>query len=164
MTFAAGQRDHFHRMRKRSGQHGLARNRAAGKWARRPSAGCPRRAQYHAVETTAEQLRDLFGFDVQFIPVDGCGQVKPDDIAAAIRKDTALVSVMLANNEVGSINDVSAIGKICKERGVPFHTDAVQAPAYLALDVNALNCDALSMSSHKIYGPKGVGRFVSARG
>ena len=115
------------------------------------------RAEHHAVETTAEQLRDLFGFDVQFIPVDGCGQVNPDDIAAAIRKDTALVSVMLANNEVGSLNEVSAIGKICKECGVPLHTDAVQAPAYLPLDVNELNCDALSMSSHKIYGPKGVG-------
>jgi cysteine desulfurase len=113
--------------------------------------------EHQAVAATAQQLKDLFGFDLTFLPVDGCGRVDPDDVRRAIRPDTVLVSVMLANNEVGTLQPVREIGALCRERGIPFHSDAVQAPAYLPLDVNALNVDSLALSSHKFYGPKGVG-------
>jgi cysteine desulfurase len=103
------------------------------------------------------QLHDLFDFDVTLLPVDGCGRVDPDDLRRAIRPDTILASVMLANNEVGSLEPVKEIGQICHERGVIFHTDAVQCPAYIDVNVNELNVDLLALSSHKFYGPKGTG-------
>jgi cysteine desulfurase len=113
--------------------------------------------EHHAVEATVHQLHDLFGFDVTMLPVDGCGRVDPDDVRKAIRKDTLLASVMMANNEVGTLQPIKEIGAICKEHGVIFHTDAVQAPAYLDVNANDLNVDLLALSSHKFYGPKGVG-------
>lgn len=113
--------------------------------------------EHQAVEATVRQLCDLFGFEVTFLPVDGHGQVDPDDVRRALRRDTVLVSVMLANNEVGTLQPVREIGAICREYGVLFHTDAVQASAYLDLNVRALNVDMLSMAAHKFYGPKGVG-------
>jgi cysteine desulfurase len=113
--------------------------------------------EHHAVEATVHQLHELFGFEVTMLPVDGCGRVDPDDMRKAIRKDTLLASVMMANNEVGTLQAVKDIGAVCKERGVLFHTDAVQAPAYMDVNVNALNVDLMALSSHKFYGPKGVG-------
>ncbi len=113
--------------------------------------------EHHAVEATVHQLHELFGFEVTMLPVDGCGRVDPDDVRKAIRKDTLLVSVMMANNEVGTLQAIKDIGAVCKERGVLFHTDAVQAPAYMDVNVNDLNVDLMALSSHKFYGPKGVG-------
>jgi cysteine desulfurase len=91
------------------------------------------------------------------LETDEYGIIDPDTIRKAIQSDTALVSIMWANNEIGSINPISEIGAICREQGVPFHTDAVQAAAHLHTDVNMLNVDLLSIGAHKFYGPKGIG-------
>ncbi len=113
--------------------------------------------EHHAVEHTIDQLCDKFGFEQSVVPVDRYGLVNPDDVAAAIRPETVLISVMCANNEVGSIQPVADIGALARARGIPFHTDAVQAAAYEPLDVDALNVDLLAISGHKIYAPKGIG-------
>lgn len=120
--------------------------------------------EHPAVGHTADQLHDLFGFEVTRLPVDGHGIVNPDDVAAAIRPDTVLVSVVMANNEIGTVQPVVAIGRICRERGVLFHLDAVQAAGRLPLEFDDIGADLAAFSAHKFYGPKGVGLLYARLG
>jgi cysteine desulfurase len=113
--------------------------------------------EHHAVGHTIGQLCDKFGFEQTVVPVDQYGLVNPADVAAAIRPDTVLISVIYANNEVGTLQPIADIGALAHERGIPFHTDAVQAAGYESLAVEALDVDLLAISGHKIYAPKGIG-------
>ena len=113
--------------------------------------------EHDAIAKTAAQLAEKFGFEVEHLPVDEFGMGRPNEVASRLRPETALVSIILGNNEIGTINPISQIAAICRERGVLLHSDAVQSGAYLQLDAQKLGIDLLSIGAHKFYGPKGVG-------
>ena len=119
--------------------------------------------EHHAVLHTLEKLKKQ-GFEVELLDVHSYGNITPEQVAAAIREDTCLVTTMYANNEIGSILPIAAIGAICREKGVPFHTDAVQAAGHLHINVKEQNIDLLSLSAHKFHGPKGIGVLYARKG
>ena len=119
--------------------------------------------EHEAVTKTAKQLRDLFGFRLEFIPIDHEGKVIVSELEKLLAKDVAIVSTIYGNNEIGTINPIRDIGALCKEHGIPFHTDAVQAMGYIDIQSNE-NFSLLSAGAHKFYGPKGVGFIFIKKG
>ena len=123
------------------------------------STPCEHHAILHSLDTLKKE-----GFEVTFLPVYDNGRVKVEDLKAAIREDTILVSIMFANNEIGSVQPIAEIGAVCREKGILFHTDAVQAIGHVPVDVKAMNIDMLSLSGHKFHAPKGIGAMYLRKG
>ncbi len=119
--------------------------------------------EHHAVLHTLKQLEKQ-GFEVTLLDVHEDGVVRLEDVEAAIREDTALVTIMFANNEIGTVQPIREIGELCRSKGIPFHTDAVQAAGHMPINVKEMNIDLLSMSGHKFHAPKGVGVLYAKRG
>lgn len=120
--------------------------------------------EHHAVLHTLKRLEKEEGFEVTLLDVHSNGVVTPEEVRAAIRPDTCLVTVMFANNEIGTVQPVKEIGAVCREAGVVFHTDAVQAVGHIPVNVKEQNIDMLSLSAHKFHGPKGIGALYCRRG
>lgn len=120
--------------------------------------------EHKAVLDTARQLESMFGFDLTILPVDSTGQISLADLEAAIRPDTVLISIMAANNEIGTFQPVHEIGRLARERGILFHTDAIQAAAVTPWNMQEMSIDLLSLAPHKFYGPKGIGILYVRQG
>ncbi|WP_234119506.1 cysteine desulfurase family protein [Clostridium hydrogenum] len=119
--------------------------------------------EHHAILETADYLKRE-GFEITYLPVDSEGRISLEQLKKYIRKDTILVSIMTANNEIGTIEPISEIGEFLKDKGILFHTDAVQAVGHIKLDLNKMNVDLMSISAHKFYGPKGIGVLYIRKG